>query len=80
MVAAPERLELLRSRGQDACARFYDLWTLKESYIEARGTGLGSINLSKITFASVDGRIAVLSPMRSEPVVNFTLTGFAATS
>jgi 4'-phosphopantetheinyl transferase len=58
MFAALERREILHSH-EDARARFYELWTLKESYIKARGTGLGSIDLSKITFASVDGRISL---------------------
>jgi 4'-phosphopantetheinyl transferase len=57
--AASERLDIRQTRGQDASARFYELWTLKESYLKARGAALGSMDLSMFAFDRVDGNISL---------------------
>ncbi|WP_178076012.1 4'-phosphopantetheinyl transferase family protein [Paenibacillus oralis] len=38
--AATEWFQLLALEGQEKLSRFYDIWTLKESYIKAMGKGL----------------------------------------
>ncbi|MHB1861432.1 MAG: 4'-phosphopantetheinyl transferase family protein [Gemmatimonadaceae bacterium] len=50
VVCSPaEREEMERLPPDAAHARFYELWTLKESYVKARGTGL-RLALNKMTF------------------------------
>ncbi|MGB5290203.1 MAG: 4'-phosphopantetheinyl transferase superfamily protein [Lysobacterales bacterium] len=54
--SAPEIAELAQLPPEQQKQRFFDYWTLKESYIKARGMGL-AIPLSKFTFRFVAGRL-----------------------
>lgn len=57
--AAPERMALARLSDADRASRFWDHWTLKESYIKARGLGL-SIPLDGFSFGfDTDDRITL---------------------
>ena len=52
---APEEAAAVEARPE----RFFDYWTLKESYIKARGGGM-SIGLSKIAFRlGADGKASL---------------------
>jgi 4'-phosphopantetheinyl transferase len=48
--SASEAAELRALPAERQADRFYDLWTLKESYIKARGMGL-SLGLSRFSFS-----------------------------
>jgi 4'-phosphopantetheinyl transferase len=65
-----ESAELAALPAERQAARFWDLWTLKESYVKARGMGL-SLPLDAFTFRFGDG----LS-LEVEPTLNDTGTNW----
>lgn len=57
-------------------ARFWDLWTLKESYLKARGRGL-SLPLDAFSFRFDGGRLALdLEPQAEDPGTGWHLWQF----
>lgn len=70
IVCAPAELEELEHLPPEAAnSRFYELWTLKEAYVKARGTGL-TLPLNKVAFTGGrGGPIAVTfdSPVEDDP-------------
>jgi len=66
--AAPEVRQLHNLPAEMRLDRFYELWTLKESYIKSIGKGL-SIPLSAFAFhISPDGQIRLVTSLEHEPV------------
>jgi 4'-phosphopantetheinyl transferase len=68
---APAEVAVLRGlRGSEQAAKFYEYWTLKESYIKALGVGL-SMPLDRVWFHVADGRQAITASfdtrMREDP-------------
>ena len=61
-----EAAELAGLPPEHQAARFWDLWTLKESYIKARGMGL-SLPLDAFTFRFGDGLSLELEPRLEDP-------------
>lgn len=60
---APVEAQLVRERsGIEQSERFFTYWTLKESYVKARGLGL-SIPLDKVAFQLSDGQPPVWRSM-----------------
>jgi 4'-phosphopantetheinyl transferase len=55
--AASEADSLRALPYEDQCRRFVELWTLKESYLKARGSGL-STPLTEVVFNIEDGAIS----------------------
>ncbi|MGH2898524.1 MAG: 4'-phosphopantetheinyl transferase family protein, partial [bacterium] len=55
-LAGPERDVLAAAKPADRSARFFELWTLKEAYLKARGLGL-SIPLDTFWFRIEQSRI-----------------------
>ena len=53
--SGPEYQALLALPAQAQLSRFFDLWTLKEAYIKARGMGL-ALPLDSFSFGFPDGR------------------------
>ncbi|HYE52494.1 MAG TPA: 4'-phosphopantetheinyl transferase superfamily protein [Azospirillaceae bacterium] len=67
MVAAPEEMAALEAAPPDrAAAVFFRLWTAKEAYIKALGTGIGH-PLRETCFAIADGEELRLVHDRSRP-------------
>ena len=70
VVCSPaERQEIERLAPDAAHARFYELWTLKESYVKARGTGL-RLALNKMTFMGGGGdpiTVRLDGPVEDDP-------------
>ena len=58
--AAPELATLAALSGAERVGRFFDFWTLKESYIKARGAGLLSLPLDKFWFRFLPARALML--------------------
>jgi 4'-phosphopantetheinyl transferase len=58
--AKPEALDLRRLAANEQPSRFFELWTLKESYIKARGLGL-SIPLHSFAFDLQEPKTVALS-------------------
>jgi 4'-phosphopantetheinyl transferase len=58
---SPDEVGALRScRSEDVAERFFALWTLKESYIKARGMGLAlPLDAFTFSFSVSDDRIAI---------------------
>ena len=56
--AAAEVASLQQLAQRQRALRFWQLWTLKESYLKARGTGL-SLGLDSVAFELRDGAISV---------------------
>lgn len=56
-LAEPEREQLAAASPADRQARFFELWTLKEAYLKARGLGL-SLPLDTFWFQQVGSRIS----------------------
>lgn len=52
--SADEHRELLKLPGPRRNTRFFEMWTLKEAYLKARGLGL-NLPLDEINFAATDG-------------------------
>ncbi len=65
-----ERAGLSPMAPADAERRFFEIWTLKESYLKARGIGLGRVQLDQVTVAlEGDGgvRMTFEPPVEDEP-------------
>ncbi len=61
-----ESAEVRRCRGAERRQRFYDLWTLKEAYVKARGAGFLSIQTRRFGYQlGGDGIVR----LRSDPAV-----------
>lgn len=56
--SSPEAAALRHLPDEPRRQRFYELWTLKESYMKARGVGL-SLGLSRFSFSVEGGRATV---------------------
>lgn len=66
-----ESRDLLALPPEERQERFYRLWTLKESYIKARGMGL-ALGLSRFSFSFPDQQIAAhFAPELSDRVENW---------
>jgi 4'-phosphopantetheinyl transferase len=62
LLADDEKAELLALTGYDRLKRFYEIWTLKESYVKALGRGLShGLNTFSVTAAS----LGALAPYRA---------------
>jgi 4'-phosphopantetheinyl transferase len=67
--SSAEREELAGLPPAAANSRFYELWTLKEAYVKARGTGL-KLPLNRVTFAGGGGepiRVRFDAPVEDDP-------------
>lgn len=73
---APQELKLLLNKGikEQACC-FYDLWTLKESYIKAKGGGL-SIPLNEFYFTFLNQIKINFSPTLDDDCGNWQFWKF----
>jgi 4'-phosphopantetheinyl transferase len=73
-----EYRDMLDCPAEDRKQRFFDYWTLKESYIKARGEGI-SLGLGKFSFGlAEDGNIAIEcdEQLRDDPEAwHFRLSG-----
>jgi 4'-phosphopantetheinyl transferase len=63
----PQEKEVIQSfANKDQVEKFYELWTLKEAFIKAKGHG-HSLRINRITFSVKDDSIQLSTPPDIEP-------------
>lgn len=70
-----EKSLLLKSKGKDRLEKFYELWTLKESYLKALGLGL-EYPLNKFGFDIAEERAFLSQAIDNESKWNFMRYSF----
>ena len=78
--SASEVARLARMEHARACREFLRLWTLKEAYLKARGTGL-SVPLSHMSFEATEGQVtAWFDPVLAEDEARWQFVSTAPTA